>query len=85
MQAISTFHVVFLKFQFCSTPTLMALMMNSKNKAPWIGPIILVPAGCSKKYLSGTAMKTSIKSEIPSRRPKILKRPMFVLIKFIMI
>lgn len=85
MQANKTFHVVRLKLEFCSTPTLIALKMNSRNKAPWIGPIILVPAGCSRMYLSGTAMKTSIRSEIPSRNPKILKRPMFVLIKCVII
>ena len=85
MQANRTFHVVCLKLQFCSTPTLNALKINSKKRAPWIGPIILVPVGSSKIYLSGTAMKTSIRSEIPSRRPKILKRPMFVLNKCVMI
>lgn len=44
-QATMTFQVVVLNFHFCSTPTLKALTKNSKNNAPWIGPIALVRAG----------------------------------------
>ena len=45
MQAIRTFQVVCLNFQFSSTPTRNVLKIKSKNNTPCTGPICLTQSG----------------------------------------
>ncbi len=78
MQATNTFQVVVLNCQRCSTPTLSALNINSRNSSPCIGPIVFTHAGLLYRYFAGTAIPINTNSEIPSRRPRMRRRPVFV-------
>ena len=40
--------------------------MKSINKIPWVIPAIFTASGIPARYLSGIAIKTRIKKEIPS-------------------
>lgn len=84
-QAKSTFHVVSLNFHRCSTPTRSALNTNSRNSAPWIGPMVLTNAGWSNPYFSGTAIKTRTSRDKPSMKAQSLSRPMVVVKNVFMI
>jgi hypothetical protein len=77
--------VVSRKFHFCSIPTRNALNKNHINNAPCIGPISFTQYGLLKKYLSGTAISTNTISDIPSKKARSRKRPIWLVIKFFII
>jgi len=79
MQASSTFQVVSLNFQPCSTPVLRVLNKNSRNNEPCTGPIIFTREGSWNAYFNGTAINTSTSREMPSRIAIILSLPVLVL------
>ena len=84
-QATNTFQVVVLNFHFCSMPTLNVLSTNSKKMAPWMGPKDFDNEGLSNKYFMGMAIKTNANNEIPSRKPMMRNRPIFVLNKCVIL
>lgn len=85
MQASSTFQVVVLNCQRCSTPTLSVLNINSRKSNPCIGPIVFTNEGLSYTYFAGTAIPVNTNNEIPSRRPMMRRRPVFVFSKSFMV
>ncbi len=81
-QAKMTFQVVFLKDQCSSTPTLMLLNTNRTNKIPCICPTHFTGMGFKNKYFKGTATKTKMSRERPSKKPRNLNLPILEFMYF---
>lgn len=77
--------MVSLNFQFSSTPILNVLTKKRRNSDPCTGPMNFTSEGLSNPYFNGTAMHTKVNNEMPSRIAIILKRPVLVLSKLIII
>lgn len=54
--------------------------MYARNSTPCIDPTIIEPIGIPNKCFMGTAIKSRISSERPSKNPIILNRPILDLI-----